>query len=245
MVYRILLGIGLVNLAFEHPLLVALCAIGTFLYENTTEEELNMARRTVKETWTSWKRFIIWVKNYAAERNMTVSDVREQMINEAVPEVPQEKVTVNDAIHAVFEEVLYDHQIENLNNNKEFLEKLQSFIINEYQESEVKSAEDGTLNEYVTNCLGEDTVYAEILKDYTEDIDWDEFYTHKIHRAVRKRLLADTRNPDGSIKDEEFASAVEYLVGSLERANTYTEVKNADIKFVDKYRQYKAEKAAV
>lgn len=94
--YKILLGLGLIHLTFNHPLLVGLAFVGIYLFENTTKEEKETITKIIMSIYSNGKEFSSYLVAKAAELGISMPELRKKIVIDLeIPEVEVEEETAD------------------------------------------------------------------------------------------------------------------------------------------------------
>jgi uncharacterized coiled-coil protein SlyX len=94
--YKIILGLGLLNLTFNHPLLVGLAFVCIYLYENTSKEEKETIKRIIMSIYSNGREFSKYLVTKAAELGITVPELRKKIVIDLeIPEVEVKEEVAN------------------------------------------------------------------------------------------------------------------------------------------------------
>jgi hypothetical protein len=226
--YKLLLGLGIIDLAFQFPHLTTLTIVGVFLYNNLSDDELSQIKSTAMSIYSNGKEFTKYLTRKAQELKVSIKDLRQQVVTDL--EIPK---AAPDYTTAFTEPELTPEQ---LKAYESFASKLNEEELNLFNESEVLHeklyrviAEAIAINNAVWveaslwDCLMNDyepdgdwcVNYQQEFEEWGIHLDWNKTFTEKDYRQLKMKLKALSRNPDGSIKDEELVDRADIILGTI------------------------------
>jgi len=240
--YKLLLGLGVIDLTFQFPHLTALTLVGVFLYNNLTEED----KQQIMTIYSNGKEFSKYLLVKAKELGVTIKELRKQIAvdlevpaadgaapdyNQAFDDKQVDEPLVGDAFSDKLKEYIGDNLVSELKTNQALFEyvasQLASFIPEylEHSNNPTKEwIEDISLTDFFYN-LGIFAEPPEILHNYYLDyrdllkrlnVDFNASYTYKIHRSIKSKLKAQGRNELNEVIDPELIEFTESLIEKLE-----------------------------
>jgi hypothetical protein len=202
--YKLLLGLGVIDLAFQFPQLTTLTLVGVFLYNNLTDED----KQQLMSIYSNGKEFSKYLANKAKELGITLPELRKQMVVDL--EIPESTATGLDNL---LEDYL---SVEDINKVKE-----DSILIERVARSIKESLEmpdqvwvDSNLELFLAND-DLDGEFKEFLETHLPNQSLDNTFTSKDYRQLQTKVKSLYRNAAGEIIDEELEKDCLYFLKHL------------------------------
>jgi hypothetical protein len=232
--YKLLLGLGIIDLAFNFPHLTSLCLVGVFLYNNLTDED----KQQIMTIYSNGKEFSKYLTKKAQELGITLPELRKQMVVDLeIPESTEiasdsaQNFDTEDTLSNKLKEYIGDNLVNELKTNQALFEyvasQLASFIPEylEHSNNPTKEwIEDISLTDFFYN-LGIFAEPPEILHNYYLDyrdllnklnVDFNAPYSYKIHRGIKSKLKAQGKNELNEVVDHDLVEFSNSLIDKLE-----------------------------
>jgi hypothetical protein len=222
--YKLLIGLGLINLAFQFPLLTALTLVGIFLYDNLTKQDIEK----IMSIYSNSKEFSKYLTNRAKELNVTLKELRKQVVLDL--EVPESKTApvYSEAFDQPspnfyenlpdFSEYLTYEELDQFSSNVPLIEKVAA-VVKEglYQPELVWHGDNLTLNDYI----GDTPDIAKSRKERYENyfnlkLDYDKPMTSKYFRQVSSKFKAVGKNNLNEIIDQEKYDRAQNILDEID-----------------------------
>lgn len=232
--FKLILGLGLIDIAISHPLLVALLSVVYFIYENVTEEEM-------KTVWSNGQRLLKFIQTTAEEMGVSVNTVREFVFNkvneyketpeEATEEVPAapnpNEIVISLADHFTAEEI---NELDTTNKVEVAVRSLKDELSRQdsgYWPEDI-SPKELFLLDVDPDYLGDDLgfLYEQQLNAFTRyvvpllnvlEVDSQTRLSEQGFRQLFKNLKATNRLSDGSIADHDLQVNMDAIMSVFNR----------------------------
>lgn len=224
--YKLLLALGIIDLAFQFPHLTALTLVGVFLYDKLTNKD----KEEIMSIYSNGKEFAKYLNVKAKELGLTIKELRKKIvIDNEIPEVEPDYAQAFDEepetdpatqeFYEKFVDKLSPEEQELLRNSDAIHDKLASIVRQAYAIDNVIWVE-ASLNDCLMRHFDpKDKWSLNYRKEMEEDwgifIDWDKPFTEKDYRQLKLKLKALSRNPDGTVKDEKLLQSTDITLDTI------------------------------
>ena len=204
--YKLLIGLGVLDLAFTHPLLTALTLVGVFFYQNLTTED----KQQLMSIYTNSKQFSKYLIGKAKELGVTIKELRKQIVVDLeVPEAPAPDPNYNEAfteINSELESMLGEYiSTDDINKAKEnvvLVEQLAKAIKESLEVPESIWIE-STLEMFLQKH-DFDNDFRNVIEKYLTHLPLTEIFTPKDYRQLQAKVKSLYRNKHGEITDTDL-----------------------------------------
>ena len=224
--YKLLIGLGVINLAFSHPLLTALVVTGVFFYEKLTDQD----KQEIMTIYSNGKEFSKYLTNKAKELGVTLKELRKQVVND-LGSMPAGDSTGADYSEAFTEpspnfyenlpdlsEYLTYEELDQFSSNVPLIEKVAA-VVKEglYQPELVWQGDNLTLNDYIGDTPELKTRAIELHKNYFElNLNYDKPMTSKYFRQISSKFKAVGKNNLNEVIDKEKHDLAQHLLDDMD-----------------------------
>ena len=205
--YKLLIGLGVLDLTFQFPHLTALTLVGVFFYQNLTPED----KQQLMSIYTNTKDFSKYLVNKAKELGVTAKELRKKIVVdlESTPaaETPAPNYTEaftepNSELETMLEEYLTTEDISKVKENVILVEQLAKTI---------KEAIDVPESIWIESTLEMflqkhdfDNEYRDVFEKYLTHLPLTEIFTPKDFRQLQAKVKSLYRNQQGEIIDTDL-----------------------------------------
>lgn len=208
--YKLLIGLGVINLTFTHPLLTSLILTGIFFYQYLTPED----RQQLMSIYTNSKQFSKYLISKAKELGITLQELRKQVVVDLeVPESESAATTNHSELETMLEEYL---TTEDINIAKENL------ILVEQLAKTIKEAIDVPESIWIESTLEMflakhdfDNEFKELIDAYLPYTSLTTNFTTKNFRQLQAKVKSLSRNNLGEIIDSDLDNTCLYFLKHL------------------------------
>lgn len=207
--YKLLLGLGILDLTFHFPHLTALTLVGAFLFNNLTEHD----KQQIMSIYSNAKEFTKYLSNKAKELGLSLKELRKQMVTDLeIPESCGDCCEEEEVASPNFFENLPDlseylsyEELEEFSTNVPLIEKVAAVVKEGLHQPElVWHGDNLTLNDYI----GDDPDIVDSRKDIYENylglkLDYTKPMTAKYFRQISSKFKAVGKNNLNEVIDSE------------------------------------------
>lgn len=200
---KLLLSLGLIDLAFHHPLLTALTLVGAFLYQQSTKEERQQIKQLTMSIYSNGKLFTQYLKDKAKELDLKLPDLRKKVVIDLeIPEVEPANGFDSNEEFELFARDFSPEERQVFIENEFAREKVRRLMLDIVRQPEAIWVEDN-LEGF---CLDDEDIEEQKLrfKNWGVKVAWDKIFTSKDFRQLKTKLKALGKATDGSIVDEQL-----------------------------------------
>jgi hypothetical protein len=208
--FKLLIGLAITDLAFNHPLLTALTLVGVFFYQNLTDQD----KQEIMSIYSNGKEFTKYLTNKAKELGITIQELRKQVaVDLEVPESESATTTNHSELETMLEEYL---TTEDINIAKEYL------ILVEQLAKTIKEAIDVPESIWIESTLEMflakhdfDNEFKELIDAYLPYTSLTTNFTPKNFRQLQAKVKSLSRNNIGEIIDSDLDNTCLYFLKHL------------------------------
>jgi hypothetical protein len=200
--YKLLLGLGIIDLTFHFPHLTTLTIVGVFLYNNLTDED----KQQLMSIYSNGKEFTKYLTRKARELGLTIKDLRKQVVTdleipEAAPDYSQAIEDKSD-LEIMLSEYISNEDINRAKDNVILVEQLAKTIKESLEVPESIWIE-STLEIFLQKH-DFDNDFRNIIEQYLTHLPLTDIFTTKDFRQLQAKVKSLYRNAAGEIIDTDL-----------------------------------------
>lgn len=200
--YKLLIGLGVINLAFTHPLLTALVVTGVFFYDKLTGQD----KQELMSIYTNSKEFSKYLLNKAKELGITMKELRKQIVVDLEVPAAQNYAQVFEEPNSELETMLKEYiSAEDINKAKENLILVEQLAKTIKESLEVPESLwiESTLEMFLQKH-DFDNDFRNIIEKYLTHLPLTDIFTPKDYRQLQAKVKSLYRNQQGEIIDTDL-----------------------------------------
>jgi hypothetical protein len=203
--YKLLIALGVLDLAFSHPLLTSITLVGVFFYQQLTPDEISQIKSTAMSIYTNGKEFSKYLVNKAQEFKVSIKNLRKQVVKDLeIPEADPEQLEDyynkdSDHIRSSLLDDLNEEEIKLYDESPALREKIYRTVKEAVAVPNTVWIK-GSLSSAYSNEADES--FKDVYRHWGIELDWDKTFTEKDFRKLKARLKAIGRNTKGEVVNE-------------------------------------------
>ena len=222
--YKLLIGLGVINLAFSHPLLTALVVTGVFFYDKLTEQD----KEEIMTIYTNTKEFSKYLFIKAKELGVTIRELRKQIVTDLEIPAAEDAAEYKEDFEEPspnFHENLPDfsayltyEELDQFSSNVPLIEKVAAVVKEGLHQPElVWHGDNLTLNDYIGDTPELQARAIELHKNYFElNLNYDKPMTSKYFRQISSKFKAVGKNNLNEVIDKEKHDLAQHLLEDMD-----------------------------
>jgi hypothetical protein len=201
--YKLLIALGVIDLAFSHPLFTSLTLVGVFFYQHLTPED----KEQLMTIYTNASDFTKYLTQKAKELGLTVKELRKQIVEDLDEPEAEERISPNffENLPDLSEYLSYE-ELQQFAGNVPLMEKVAAVVKESLHQPElIWHGDNLTLNDYIGDTPEIAAHRKETYeKDFKLKLDYDKPMTAKYFRQISSKFKAVGKNNMNEVIDEDM-----------------------------------------